>query len=96
VADAQGDQKRSEALLRTAIDKHRKDPRAWLRLAQYQLYTLDKPEDAQKTIVDGEIRLDPNSREAAYAYFESRIRLRGGTAAAGAAPASGTPATPSG
>jgi uncharacterized protein HemY len=96
VADARGDQKKSEALLRTAIAKHRSDPRAWLRLAQYQLYTLDRPKDAQRTIVDGVIRLDPNSREAAYAYFESRIRLRGGTAAAGAAPASANPAAPSG
>jgi len=41
---------------------------------------------AEKTLVSSVLKLDPNSREAAYAYFESRIRQRGGGAAGGAAP----------
>ncbi|MEA2479652.1 MAG: hypothetical protein QOJ07_1574 [Thermoleophilaceae bacterium] len=86
VADARGDQPGAERELRSAVRAHRADPAAWLRLAQYQLYTLDKPKDAEQTITRGVIPLDRNNREAAYAYFEARMRQRGGTAAAGAPP----------
>ena len=67
----------AEAQLSKAVREHRSDPASWLRLAQFQLFTLDKPKRAQKTLL-GALALDPNSREAAYAYFETRVRLRGG------------------
>jgi hypothetical protein len=94
VADASGDQRGSEKLLRDAVGEHRTDPRAWLRLAQYQLYSLGDAKAAEKTLVDSVLKLDPNSREAAYAYFESRIRQRGGGAAGGAAPVETTSPQP--
>ena len=71
--------------------EHPSDPASWLRLAQFQLFSLDEPKRAQKTLL-GAIALDPNSREAAYAYFETRVRIRGGRPAAGVAPTSGTAA----
>jgi tetratricopeptide (TPR) repeat protein len=82
VFEQRGDLKGAEAQLRRGVREHPADPASWLRLAQFQLFTLDEPKRAQET-VRGALALDPNSREAAYAYFESRVRLRGGDAAAG-------------
>jgi tetratricopeptide (TPR) repeat protein len=96
VAERRGDKKGAEELLRTAVREHRSDPAAWLRLAQFQLYTLDKPKQAQTTLF-GALALDPNSREAAYAYFETRNRTRppqGQTAQTGAPAPAPAPATP--
>jgi tetratricopeptide (TPR) repeat protein len=88
VLEQRGDLEGAEAQLRRAVREHPADPASWLRLAQFQLFTLDQPKRAQET-VRGALALDPNSREAAYAYFESRVRLRGGGAATGgSAPAS--------
>ena len=75
VLERKGDEKGAEAQLNKAVREHRSDPASWLRLAQFQLFTLDDPKRAQKTLL-GAIALDPNSREAAYAYFETRNRLR--------------------
>ncbi len=77
ILEQKGELKRAEAALATAVREHRSDPAAWLRLAQFQLFTVDDPKRAQKTLL-GAIALDPNSREAAYAYFETRNRIRGG------------------
>jgi tetratricopeptide (TPR) repeat protein len=77
VLERKGDLHAAEAQLAKAVREHRSDPASWLRLAQFQLFTLDEPQRAQKTLL-GAIALDPNSREAAYAYFETRVRLRGG------------------
>jgi tetratricopeptide (TPR) repeat protein len=90
--EEKGDLKAAEAHLSRGVREHSSDPAAWLRLAQFQLFTLDEPKRAQKTLL-GAIALDPNSREAAYAYFETRVRIRGGQATGAAAPAA-APAPP--
>jgi tetratricopeptide (TPR) repeat protein len=77
VLEQKGDLKGAEAQLEKGVREHRSDPAAWLRLAQFQVFTLDEPERAQRTLL-GALALDPNSREAAYAYFETRARQRGG------------------
>lgn len=85
VLEQKGDLKGAEAQLSGAVRDHPSDPASWLRLAQFQLFTLDEPQRAQKTLL-GAIALDPNSREAAYAYFETRVRIRGTEAPGGTAP----------
>jgi tetratricopeptide (TPR) repeat protein len=91
VLERKGDLNGAEAQLREGVREHRSDPASWLRLAQFQLFTLDEPARAQKTLL-GAIALDPNSREAAYAYFETRNRLRGGKAAPGQTAQTAAPA----
>lgn len=73
--EAKGDQKAAERQLTAAVRDHPSDPASWLRLAQFQLFSIDDPGRAQKTLL-GALALDPNSREAAYAYFETRVRIR--------------------
>jgi tetratricopeptide (TPR) repeat protein len=90
VQEQKGDLKTAEATLAQGVREHRSDPASWLRLAQFQLFTQDDAKRAQKTLL-GALALDPNSREAAYAYFETRVRLRGGQP--GATPTQ-APATP--
>jgi hypothetical protein len=77
VEEQKGDLRTAEATLARGVREHRSDPASWLRLAQFQLFTQDDAKRAQKTLL-GALALDPNSREAAYAYFETRVRLRGG------------------
>ena len=93
VLEQKGDLKGAEARLNEAVREHRSDPASWLRLAQFQLFTLDDPKRAQETLL-GALALDPNSREAAYAYFETRVRLRGGQPPATPTQAPASPATP--
>ena len=79
--EEKGDTRSAEGVLAAAVRDHPSDPASWLRLAQFQLFTIDDPERAQKTLL-GALALDPNSREAAYAYFETRARIRAAQAAA--------------
>ena len=92
VLEQKGDLNGAEAQLARGVREHPSDPASWLRLAQLQLFTLDEPKRAEKTLL-GALALDPNSREAAYAYFETRVRLRGGQppATPTGAPAPATP-----
>ena len=91
VLERKGDLKGAEAQLAKAVREHRSDPASWLRLAQFQLFTLDEAQRAQKTLL-GALALDPNSREAAYASFETRVRLRAGQPPATNAQAAPPPA----
>ena len=91
VLERKGDLRGAEAQLSRGVREHRSDPASWLRLAQFQLFTLDDPQRAQKTLL-GVIALDPNSREAAYAYFETRNRIRGAQQAPGQSAQAATPA----
>ena len=75
VLEEKGDPNGAERELAAAVRDHQSDPASWLRLAQFQLFSLDDPERAQKTLL-GALALDRNSREAAYAYFETRVRIR--------------------
>jgi hypothetical protein len=93
--EEKGDERGAERVLSTTVRDHPSDPASWLRLAQFQLFTLDDPKRAQKTLT-GALALDRNSREAAYAYFETRVRIRAQQAESqnASAPATPQPATP--
>lgn len=51
------------------------DPRSWVRLARFQLVTLDQPARALQT-VRGALYLDRFSREAHTIFLSSRAALR--------------------
>ena len=93
VLEQRGNLDGAESLLKRAVREHSADPASWLRLAQFQLFTLDEPKRAEDTL-RGAIALDPNSREAAYAYFATRARLRGGPATGGAPPSTAPTSAP--
>lgn len=61
--------------LEQAVLKFPGDPQTWLRLASFQLGTLDRPEKAVET-VRGVLFLDPLSRPGGQLFLEARARLR--------------------
>ena len=61
------------------------DPQTWLRLASFQLGTLDRPEDALET-VRGVLFLDPLSRPGGQLFLAARARVRQKQAEAAATP----------
>lgn len=63
------------AVFERAVAEHRKDPQAWLRLADFQLYELDDPEAALAAL-DQALYLDPLSRVIRDSFIEARARLR--------------------
>jgi O-antigen ligase len=63
------------AVFRRAAAEHRQDPQAWLRLADFQLYTLDDP-DGALTALDQALYLDPVSEAIRNSFIEARARLR--------------------
>jgi tetratricopeptide (TPR) repeat protein len=85
IADARGDRRAAVVDLVRAVRRFPGEPQTWLALADYQLYTLNLPADALKT-VRGALYLDPRSRSAQEVFFAARLRLNPaaapGTAAA--------------
>jgi tetratricopeptide (TPR) repeat protein len=63
------------AVFRRAALEHQKDPQAWLRLADFQLYELDDPESAVAAL-DQALYLDPVSEAIQDSFVEARARLR--------------------
>jgi O-Antigen ligase len=61
--------------LEDAVLKFPGDPQTWLRLASFELGTLDRPEEAVET-VRGVLFLDPLSRPGGQLFLEARARLR--------------------
>jgi hypothetical protein len=61
--------------LEEAVLKFPGDPQTWLRLASFQLGTIDRPEKAVET-VRGVLFLDPLSRPGGQLFLEARARLR--------------------
>jgi hypothetical protein len=61
--------------LEAAVLKFPGDPQTWLRLAAFQLGTLDRPADAAAT-VQGAIFLDPRSQPARMLFLQARARAR--------------------
>jgi hypothetical protein len=51
------------------------DPQTWLRLASFQLGTLDRPAEALET-VRAVLFLDPLSRPGGQLFLDARVRLR--------------------
>lgn len=61
--------------LEQAVLKFPGDPQTWLRLASFQLGTLDRPEEALDT-VRGVLFLDPLSRQGGQLFLDARARAR--------------------
>ena len=75
VADALPNQPRAHSLLEEAVERHPGEPQVWLRLAEYELYTLNRPADAERTVT-GALYLDPLSRAAQQIYLEAKQAQR--------------------
>jgi len=75
VADARGNQADATKRLIRAVRRFPGEPQVWIRLAEYQLYTLAKPVQAEQTVL-GALYLDPLSRAAQQIYFEARAAQR--------------------
>jgi tetratricopeptide (TPR) repeat protein len=70
-----GDVRAARGTLERAVLKFPGDPQTWLRLATFQLLTLDRPDLALQT-VQGTLYLDPLSRPAQALYLQARQRER--------------------
>jgi len=75
VQTAAGREADAEATLERAVLRFPGDPETWLRLASFQLGTVDRPRDAQRT-VRGVLYLDPKSKAGQRLFLEIRQRLR--------------------
>jgi O-antigen ligase len=62
-------------VFRRAALEHEKDPQAWLRLADFQIYELNDPEGAVAAL-DQALYLDPVSEAIQDSFIEARQRLR--------------------
>jgi tetratricopeptide (TPR) repeat protein len=65
----------AQATLEQAVLKFPGDPQTWLRLAAFQLGTLDRPEQAASTL-RGALFLDPLSQQNRTFYLAARARAR--------------------
>jgi predicted Zn-dependent protease len=77
-ASAQAAAGQPQAGLRTLqrlVREHPTDPQAWLRLADFQLFQLDRPRDAIETL-RAVLFLDPRSRPAQRVFIQAQARLR--------------------
>ena len=75
VQGAGGDLPGARATLEAAVREHPSDPQVWLRLASFQLRTLDDPGAALQTL-RGALYLDPQSRAIGPLFLEARVRAR--------------------
>ena len=69
-------------LLQRAVREHPSDPQVWLRLASFELRTLEDPDAALETL-RGALYVDPQSRAVQALYYET-LAVRREQAAAGA------------
>lgn len=83
VLDRAGNLPAAEATLEQAVVEHPEQPEVWLRLAEFQLFRLDRPQSALDTL-RGALYLDPRSRQAQTTFFDARARLREQEAASAA------------
>jgi hypothetical protein len=70
-----GQETAARRTLEQAVLEFPGDPQTWLRLASFQLGTLDRPEDALET-VRAVLFLDPLSRQGGQLFLDARARLR--------------------
>ena len=63
------------AVFQRAALEHRRDPQAWLRLADFQLYVRDDPQKALAAL-DQALYLDPLSGPIRDSFIKARARLR--------------------
>ncbi len=72
-----GDPEAGRRVLLEAVRLQPENPDAWLRLAEYQLTALGRPERAAETVRTA-IFLDPRSPQAVRLFFEARRAAAGG------------------
>jgi hypothetical protein len=70
-----GQEAAARTTLEHAVLEFPGNPQTWLRLASFQLRTLDRPQDALET-VRGVLFLDPLSRPGGQLFLEARARAR--------------------
>jgi hypothetical protein len=70
-----GRESAAKGALERAVLRFPGDPQTWVRLASFQLGTLDRPVDALSTL-QGALYLDPESKAARALYLEARARAR--------------------
>ena len=75
VAYARNNPDLAHGLLERAVLDQPANPETWLRLSEFQLYRLNRPEDALETVT-GALFLDPRSRPAQSVFFDARAKLR--------------------
>jgi tetratricopeptide (TPR) repeat protein len=75
VQTQQGDQAGAARTLERAVLRYPGDPLTWLRLASFQLHTLDRPVAAARTL-GGALYLDPKSKAGRRLFGEARTRYR--------------------
>jgi tetratricopeptide (TPR) repeat protein len=75
VQDRAGNLPAAESTLEQAVVEHPEQPDVWLRLAELQLFRLDRPQSALDTL-RGALYLDPRSRQVQTTFFDARARLR--------------------
>jgi O-Antigen ligase len=72
---AAGEEAAAEVTLERAVLRFPGYPDTWLRLASFQLGTIDRPDEAAETVL-GVLYLDPNSKAGQQLYLEIQQRLR--------------------
>jgi hypothetical protein len=75
IQTAAGSNSDAQATLERAVLRFPGDPDTWLRLASFQLGTVDRPADAAKTVL-GVLYLDPHNKAGRQLYLEINQRLR--------------------
>ncbi|MBA2581322.1 MAG: O-antigen ligase family protein [Thermoleophilaceae bacterium] len=75
VEAAAGRERPALELLQRTVREHPSDPQVWLRLASFQLRTLEDPNAALETL-RGALYVDPQSRSVQALYYETRAAQR--------------------
>lgn len=76
IAVAQHNLPKAETLFQRAVFEQPSNPEAWTRLAQFELYRRNRPQQAV-AIINGALYLDPNSAPAQTVFFDARRKLNG-------------------
>ena len=72
---AAGEEAAALSSLEDAVLKFPGDPQTWIALTEFELRTLDRPNDALES-VSGALFLDPHSKTARALFLEARSRAR--------------------
>lgn len=76
IAVAQHNLPKAQVKFQDAVFDQPSNPEAWTRLAEFELYRMNRPQQAID-IVSGALYLDPRSAQAQTVFFDARRRLPG-------------------
>ena len=77
VAIDAGQKPAAQTYFQEAVFDQPSNPEAWTRLAEFELYRMNNPNQAL-AIVSGALFLDPHSAPAQTVFFDARLAQRGG------------------